>query len=46
MYGIFINTYFQRYKGDNLYINHEDTYWPTQEEKQSYVDKIKAYFLK
>ena len=37
---------FPRYEGDNLYINHNDTYWPTQEEKQSYVDKLKAYFRK
>src|ERR1043166_3336132 len=37
---------FPRYEGDNLYINHKDTYWPTQEEKQPYVDKSKAYFGK
>ena len=37
---------FPRYEGDNLYINHNDTYWPIQEEKQSYVDKLKAYFRK
>ncbi|MCL4387221.1 HIT family protein [Patescibacteria group bacterium] len=37
---------FPRYEDDNLYINHEDTYWPTQEEKQPYVDKLKAYFTK
>lgn len=36
---------FPRYKGDNLYLSHEDTYWPTQEEKQPYVDKLKNYFL-
>lgn len=35
---------FPRYVGDSLYINHEDTYWPTQEEKQPYVDKLKKYF--
>ena len=37
---------FPRYKNDNLYINHEDTFWPTQEEKQPYVNKLKAYFAK
>lgn len=37
---------FPRYEGDNLYVNHEDTYWPGQEEKQPYVDKLKAYFSK
>jgi histidine triad (HIT) family protein len=35
---------FPRYTGDNLYLNHKDTYWPTQEEKQPYVDKLKKYF--
>jgi len=34
---------FPRYAGDNLYLNHKDTYWPTQEEKQPYVDKLKDY---
>jgi len=33
---------FPRYKGDNLYINHADTYWPTLEEKLPYVAKLKA----
>lgn len=37
---------FPRYKGDNLYLNHEDTYWPSQAEKQPYVDKLKDYFSK
>lgn len=35
---------FPRYEGDNLYINHEKTYWPSQEEKQPFVDKLKQYF--
>lgn len=35
---------FPRYKGDNLYTNHEGTYWPTQEEKVPYVKKLKKYF--
>ena len=33
---------FPRYKGDNLYINHKDTHWPTLEEKLPYVAKLKA----
>lgn len=37
---------FPRYTGDNLYLNHKDTYWPTQEEKQPYVDKLKNYLSK
>ena len=34
---------FPRYTGDNLYLNHKNTYWPTKEEKQPYVDKLKNY---
>jgi histidine triad (HIT) family protein len=34
---------FPRYEGDNLYLNHEDTYWPTQEEKKPYADKLKPH---
>ena len=34
---------FPRYEGDNLYLNHKDTYWPTEQEKQPYVDKLKNY---
>lgn len=37
---------FPRYKGDNLYLNHKDTYWPSAKEKQPYVEKLKAYFSK
>lgn len=37
---------FPRYKGDNLYVNHEDTYWPTIEEKKPYAEKLKKYFSK
>jgi histidine triad (HIT) family protein len=37
---------FPRYTEDNLYLNHKDTYWPSQEEKQPYVDKLKKYFSK
>lgn len=33
---------FPRYTNDDLYINHQDTYWPTIEEKIPYADKIKA----
>ncbi len=35
---------FPRYQGDNLYVNHKDTYWPTEEEIQPFVDKLKGYF--
>ncbi len=35
---------FPRYKDDNLYLNHEDTYWPTLEEKRPYAEKLKEYF--
>ncbi|MBP9839914.1 MAG: HIT family protein [Candidatus Pacebacteria bacterium] len=35
---------FPRYQGDNLYINHKDTYWPSEEEKKPYADKMKKYF--
>ncbi|HEY5220703.1 MAG TPA: HIT family protein [Candidatus Paceibacterota bacterium] len=34
---------FPRYEGDDLYLRHKDTYWPTQEEKKPYVSKLKAY---
>ncbi|OGG53523.1 diadenosine tetraphosphate hydrolase [Candidatus Kaiserbacteria bacterium RIFCSPHIGHO2_02_FULL_55_25] len=37
---------FPRYTGDKLYLNHEDTYWPSQDEKQLYVDRLKSYFDK
>jgi histidine triad (HIT) family protein len=37
---------FPRYEKDNLYINHEDTYWPSQKEKKPYVDKLKKCFSK
>lgn len=30
-----------RYKDDNLYLNHKDTYWPTIEEKKPYAEKLK-----
>lgn len=33
-----------RYTGDNLYLNHEDTYWPSREEKKPYADKLKNVF--
>ena len=35
---------FPRYKGDNLYLNYKDTYWPTAEEKKPYADKLKSEF--
>jgi histidine triad (HIT) family protein len=33
-----------RYTGDNLYLNHENTYWPSREEKKPYADKLKNVF--
>jgi histidine triad (HIT) family protein len=35
---------FPRYKGDNLYINYANSYWPTMEEKKPYAEKLKKYF--
>src|SRR3989304_6885453 len=35
---------FPRYEGDNLYLNHKDSYWPTPEEKKPYADKLREYF--
>ena len=35
---------FPRYQGDDFYLNYKNTYWPSQEEKQPYVGKLKAYF--
>lgn len=35
---------FPRYTGDNLYLNHEDTYWPSTEEIAPYVAKLKPHF--
>ena len=32
-----------RYEKDNHYLNHEDTYWPTMEERRPYADKLKRY---
>ena len=32
-----------RYEGDEHYLNDKDTYWPTPEEKQPYIDKLKKY---
>ena len=37
---------FPRYKDDNLYLRHRDTYWPSSEEKLPYATKLKAYFSK
>jgi histidine triad (HIT) family protein len=37
---------FPRYPGDNLYLNHGDTYWPTAEEKSPYVNKLKRLLSK
>lgn len=37
---------YPRYEGDNLYLNHKDTYWPSAEEKQPYANKLNAYLRK
>jgi histidine triad (HIT) family protein len=37
---------FPRYKDDNLYISHNDSYWVTSEDKKPYAEKLKAYFDK
>lgn len=37
---------FPRYAGDNFYARHEETYWPSVEEKRPYVEKLKAYFAR
>lgn len=35
---------FPRYLNDNLYLNHQDNFWPSAEEKKPYADKLKKYF--
>jgi len=35
---------FPRYESDNLYLNHENSYWPTAEEIRPYALKLKNYF--
>lgn len=35
---------FPRYEGDNLYLNHHDVYWPSQDEKKPYAEKLKNAF--
>lgn len=35
-----------RYKDDNLYINHSNTKWTTEEERKPYVEKLRKYFKK
>ena len=32
---------FPRYKGDDLYLNHKDTYAPSASERRPYADKLK-----
>lgn len=34
-----------RYDGDDLYLRHKDTYWPSAAEKQPYVDRLKPHLL-
>jgi histidine triad (HIT) family protein len=35
---------YPRYEGDNLYLNHDDTYWPEQPEKNQYAEKLRSQF--
>jgi len=35
---------FPRYEGDDLYINYQNSYRPTPEERKPYVTKLKNYF--
>jgi histidine triad (HIT) family protein len=35
---------FPRYAGDNLYLNHADTFWPSAEQKRPYAERLRAYF--
>lgn len=37
---------FPRYKDDNLYFKHSDTYWPKPHEKHIYVERLKPHFTK
>ena len=37
---------FPRYKDDNLYLNHLDTFWPSAGERRPYAEKLKTYFQK
>ena len=32
-----------RYHGDNLYLRHEEMYWPSAEEKHPYVEKLRKF---
>jgi histidine triad (HIT) family protein len=32
---------YPRYIGDNFYLQTKDTYWPTEQEKQPFIDKLK-----
>ncbi len=36
---------FPRYKDDNLYVNHPNSYWVNSEEKKPYAEKLKKYFI-
>ena len=37
---------FPRYTGDNLYLTHNDSYWPSAEEKRPYAEKLRQFFSK
>jgi histidine triad (HIT) family protein len=34
---------FPRYAGDNLCLNHADTFWPSAEQR-NYAERLRAYF--
>jgi histidine triad (HIT) family protein len=35
---------FPRYTGDNLYLHHADTFWPSAEQKRPYAETLRQYF--
>jgi histidine triad (HIT) family protein len=34
---------FPRYNDDNLYLNQDNNYWPSADEKRPYAEKLRAY---
>jgi len=36
---------FPRYAGDNLYLSHLDTFWPSAEQKRPYAERLRRFFL-
>lgn len=37
---------YPRYTGDNLYSNHQDSYWTNEEQRKPYAEKLKAALIK